>query len=51
MVVDTRQLAVPAVRVVADELEVGFGTGCRRTGFGVEDSETLPAVEADAGTD
>ena len=51
VIVDTRELAVPAIRVVADELEVGFGANRWRTGFGVENSEPLPAVEAEAGTD
>lgn len=50
VIVDTRELAVPAVRVVADELEVRFGANRWRTGFGVEHSEPLSAVEADAGT-
>lgn len=50
-VVSAVQCAVPAVRVIADVLQVGFCAEGRGPGVGIEDAEALSAVEACAGAD
>lgn len=51
VVVSLGELAVPAICVVANELEVGFCAEGWCSGVWIEDTEALSAVEADSGAD